>query len=447
MTKIGGWMQRDLETALIDWKNTPTRSPLLLRGARQVGKTYLATHFAERYFEHVLSINFEKEDKYKLAFGSLDPNDILNQLYLHTGRRLIPGQSLLFLDEIQECPQALKALRYFKEDMPDLHVIAAGSLLEFALNDEKMRMPVGRVESLFLRPLSFYEYLTAMDAGHLRTYLGEVTLHGTIDPVVHEALIQHLRLYFFIGGLPGVVREYLASKNLERVLAIQLNLLQTYRDDFGKYANKTKHRYMQKILQVIPSLIGDKCKYSRIDPDMGSREIKEALGYLIEANLLYKVHHTNASGLPLNTLMHDKHFKIIFLDIGLVNASSQLSPAIFLQDDLVLVNRGMQAEQFVGQELLAYRKPYIQGELYYWDRQKPSSSAEVDYVINVSERIIPIEVKAGKTGSLRSLQLFLNEKNFPLGLRLSLKPLEMQGRIFSIPLYMIAEIQRLLSDT
>lgn len=436
-------MHRDLESELIRWKNAKEHMPLLLRGARQVGKTYLAMSFARAHFEHVMVINFEKEEKYKLAFETLDPNDILNRLYLQSGQRVIPGKSLLFLDETQECTQALKALRYFKEDMPELHVIAAGSLLEFALNNENMRMPVGRIESLFLKPLSFYEYLTALGLQHLREYLGQVTIAEGIEPIVHDELCNHLRNYFFIGGLPNVVSEYLDSRNLERVQAKQFNLLQNYRDDFGKYANKTKHQYMQKILKEAPAFIGDKFIYSRIDPDMGSREIKEALSYLVEAGLLYKIHHTNASGLPLNALINEKHFKIIMLDIGLANSTSQLSPEIFLQKDLMLLNRGSQAEQFVGQELLAYRKPYMQSELFYWDRQMPNSSAEVDYVINVNDRIIPIEVKAGKTGSLRSLQLFLNEKKYDLGIRLSLKTLEVNQRILSIPLYMISEVSRM----
>lgn len=438
-------MHRDLELELIRWKNATEHMPLLLRGARQVGKSYLALSFAQAYFEDVLVVNFEKEEKYKLAFESLDPNTILNRLYLQSGHRVIPGKSLLFLDEIQECPQALRSLRYFKEELPELHVIAAGSLLEFTLNDENMRMPVGRVESLFLKPLSFYEYLSALNLQHLRDYLGQATLTTGIEPIVHDMLLEHLRNYFFIGGLPAVVHEYVVTRNLERCQAKQLSLIQSYRDDFGKYASKVKHHYMKKILNEAPLFIGEKFIYSRIDPDIGSREIKDALGYLIEAGLLYKIHHTQASGLPLSALINDRHFKIIFLDIGLANSTSQLSPELFLQKDLILLNRGSQAEQFAGQELLAYRKPYIQNELFYWDRQKPSSSAEVDYIINVDERIIPVEIKAGKTGSLRSMQLFLNEKNIDLGIRLSLKPLELHHRILSIPLYMINEIPRLVS--
>lgn len=439
-------MQRDLESELIRWKNAQEHLPLLLRGARQVGKTHLATSFGQTHFEHMLSINFERDEKYQLAFETLDPNEILNRLYLQSGQRVVPGKSLLFLDEIQECIQALKALRYFKEDMPELHVIAAGSLLEFALNNDDLRMPVGRVESLYVKPLSFYEYLSARGLKLLRDYLSQVTLTGGFEPVVHDELCEHLRQYFFIGGLPAVVDEYISTGNVERVQMKQLNLVQTYRDDFGKYAMHTKHAVMQKILREAPSFIGEKFMYSRIDADTNSRDTKTALNYLVEAGLLYKVYHTQASGLPFHTLMHDKHFKIMFLDVGLANATSQLSPELFLQKDLMLLNRGIQAEQFAGQELLAYRKPYLQSELFYWDRQKPNSSAEVDYIINVSDRIIPVEVKAGKTGSLRSLQLFLNEKDCDLGVRLSLKPLELHDRVLSIPLYMIAEIPRLVTE-
>jgi len=437
-------MQRDLLNNLKAWKAAHEHAPLLVRGARQVGKSYLIKEFIKQDFSTSLTINFEKEEQYKLAFENLDPHMILNRLYLQSGTMLKGETSLLFLDEIQECPQALEALRYFKEEMPELHVVGAGSLLEFVINSDEISMPVGRVETLFLMPLSFYEYLTASGLNHLRTYLGEVDLTTGIDPIVHEKLCEQLQEYFFLGGMPAVVSEYLSTKNLERVQAKQLSLLQALRDDFGKYATKTKHRYMQQILKRAPGIIGERFYYSKIDPDMGSREIKEALGYLVDACLLHKINHTNASGLPLNSQLNEKIFKTIFLDIGLANSQSYLSHEILLQKDLMLLNRGMLAEQFVGQELLAHRSPYMESQLYYWDRESRSSSAEVDYVINVDDRIIPIEVKAGKTGSLRSLQLFLDEKSCAFGVRLSLKPLSFNNRVLSIPLYMIAELPRIV---
>ena len=211
-------MHRDLESELIRWKNAKEHAPLLLRGARQVGKSYLATSFGQRHFDHVLVINFEKEEKYKLVFETLDPPTIINRLYLQSGQKIVPGKSLLFLDEIQECTQALKALRYFKEELPEQHLIAAGSLLEFALNNETVRMPVGRVESLFLKPLSFYEYLTALNLGHLRDYLQQATLATGIEPLVHEALRDFTLPAMWIApaSTPApTTSEALASANAE----------------------------------------------------------------------------------------------------------------------------------------------------------------------------------------------------------------------------------------
>jgi len=439
-------MERDMLSELIAWKDTDDRSPLLIRGARQVGKTYLVKSFGEIYFEDTLAINFEKDDKFKAAFATLDPKEIINRLYLQSSKMLVPGKCLLFLDEIQECTRALQALRYFKEDMPELHVIATGSLLEFALSNESIRMPLGRVESLFLRPLSFQEFLTATQSQHLREYLANVDFQKGIDDIVHEKLCESLRNYYFTGGMPAIVNEYITSNNLERVQTKQRSLIQTFKDDFGKYASKANHVYMQKILQEAPSLMSRNFQYSKIDPDMGSREIKKALNFLLEAGLLFKVTHTSAVGLPLGATANDKKFKLLYLDIGMVNSLSNLLPEIFVQKDLMLLNRGIQSEQFVGQELLCYNPPYMSMPLYYWDRSKPSSTAEVDYVINVNDLIIPIEVKSGRTGSLRSLQLFLNEKKCNFGIRLSLKPLSFKNRVLSIPLYMINEIPRIVKQ-
>lgn len=439
-------MKRDILKFLIDWMKDPIHPPLILRGARQVGKTYLVEAFAQQYFSDFLAINFESETEYKLCFDSLKPRDILNRIFLNSGKSITPGKTLLFLDEIQECPNAIKALRYFKEEMPELHVIAAGSLLEFALNDESISMPVGRAYYLYLKPLSFLEYLNVSSKPHLTDYLSTVTLTENIDPIVHNQLLKKLREYFVLGGMPAVIQEYLRTEDLSKVQIMQNSLMNLYRDDFGKYAPKVNHLYMRRILERAPGLIGEHFKYVKIDPEMGSRELKKALDYLVRAGLVNIVYHSNASGLPLNTFINEKNFKLLMLDIGLCNAMSLLSPQLLLEEDLLLINRGALAEQFVAQELLAYQPVYIENQLFYWDRAKGSSTAEVDYVINVDDKIIPIEVKSGKTGSLRSLQLFLNEKKRDFGIRLSLKPLSFKNRVLSIPLYMIHEIGRLVKS-
>jgi hypothetical protein len=439
-------MERALLSHLQAWQQDAVHLPLIIRGTRQVGKTYVVEHFAQRFCPDYLTINFEKDPGFIACFDSFYPQDILNSIYLKTGKAITPGKTLLFLDEIQECPNAITALRYFKEDMPALHVIGAGSLLEFALNDEALSMPVGRAQYLYLKPLSFVEFLQAGDQKHLIQHLHEATIKSGVNPVAHQQLTKLLREYFLLGGLPAVLQEYWRTRDFSKVHALQHSIFSFYRDDFGKYAAKTKHTYMRRLLEKSPALIGEHFKYSRIDPDALSRDLKLALDYLVRAGLIYKIHQSNASGLPINAFMNEKKFKLLMLDIGLIQAMSLLSADVLLNEDLMLANQGALAEQFVGQELLAYQPPYMENQLYYWDRDKKSSTAEVDYVINVGEDIIPIEVKSGKTGSLRSLQLFLNEKDARLGVRLSLKPLSFENRVLSVPLYMISELPRLIRE-
>lgn len=445
-------MKRSVESEdLMVWKNDPIRMPLLLRGSRQVGKSFLIEKWGRQHFKHFLMINFEQQREYLSCFTSLDLKHILTSITALSGQPIIINETLLFLDEIQECPSAIMALRYFKEQMPLLHVIGAGSLLEFALKKEGFHMPVGRIQSLYIKPLSFYEYLSAIDQEGLIQYLGNIALNdvlknNTIDDGIHQKLERYLREYFVLGGMPAVIQSYLTSETFDKVPLLQHSLLTTYRDDFGKYAPMHQHKYLQRILEQAPSMVGETFRYAGIDAHMQSRDLKPALDNLIDAGLIYRIHRTQATGLPLNASINEKSFKILFLDIGLVKATSFLSPQLMLKEDLMLINRGMLVEQFVGQELLAYAPRYVQGQLFYWARDKKGSQAEVDYIIHQDETIIPMEVKAGKTGSLRSLHYFLNHFSLPLGIHLSLKPLQLHHNILSIPLYMIAEIPRLITE-
>jgi len=439
-------MDRVLIDDLIAWKDLTESPPILLRGARQVGKSYLVEYFGQHYFPNFLVINFELEQQFHICFESLDPETILKNIYFTSGQQVTPGETLLFLDEIQACPKALQALRYFKEKLPNLHVIAAGSLLEFVINDENFQMPVGRVQSMYLKPLSFSEFLFVEESHHLLECLENASLTQTIDDNIHQILLDKIRLYFFLGGMPDPVNTYLDTKNYEQVQMKQMSLFNLYCADFGKYATKVKHRYMRKILEKAPSMLGTHIKYSKIDLDIGTRELREALNYLVDASLIHKIHHTAASGLPLNAFVNEKKFKLLMLDLGLARAMSEISPATLLQKDLVEVNRGLLAEQFVGQELLAYKPSYVSGSLHYWEREKASSSAEVDYVIHVDDVVIPIEVKAGKRGTLRSMHVFMKEKQSPLGIRISSKPLSYQDNILSIPFYMIGQLERLCRE-
>lgn len=436
-------MQRELLTSLIRWQQQPNRKPLLLRGARQVGKTHLVDYFGKRYFQHYININFEQQREYLDCFTTLYPEKIINNIKAISKQAVIAGDTLLFLDEIQECPNAIMALRYFKEQMPNLHVIAAGSLLEFTLNDEGLRMPVGRIQSMYLKPLTFKEYLLASGFINLVEAIMEADFKHPLDKVLHEKVLELLHEYFVTGGMPEVVTNYIQTKDISRIHLDQASIITTYRNDFGKYAAKAKHKYLQAIFDRVPGLVAQHFKYVDIDPHMQARDLKDALLLLKEAGVLYTVYASQASGLPLNALINEKKYKLLFVDLGLVKTTSLLEPNLLMSKNLMLINRGALAEQFVGQELLAYHPNYLPAELYYWERPQRTSNAEIDYVINVDEAILPIEVKAGKTGRLKSLQIFLEEKHSPLGIKISQEPLHKDNNILSIPLYMISELQRL----
>lgn len=441
-------MQRTLESTLKVWKISVARSPLLIRGARQVGKTFLVKKFGRENFSSVVNINFDLEPQYKQCFETLQPTEINNLITTISRQPIVPGETLLFLDEVQECPNAIMALRYYKELMPDLHVIAAGSLLEFVLNDEAFRMPVGRVHSLYLKPLSFKEFLMALEYHDLLQQLATASVTTVFNPAIVELLENLLQLYFIVGGMPEAVNAYIQNKDFSQTKIIQLSLLNTFRNDFGKYASLAKHKYLQRIFEKAPGLVAQHFKYSQIDPEMQSRDLKAAIEALQFAGLIYQVFASQATALPLNALINYKKYKLLFLDIGLVKASSNLDADVMLRKDLMLVNKGDLAEQFVGQELLAYAEPYSAGQLYYWEREAKGSSAEVDYVINVGEVILPLEVKAGKTGTLKSMNYFI--KNISsvksLGIKVSMQPLSLSDNILSIPLYMISELERLVKE-
>ena len=439
-------MKRFCEYDLKNWKTHLHRKPLLVRGARQVGKTFCVRQFGADYFSNTLEINFEQQKEYRACFDTLYPADILKRLSLLSHQRVIPGKTLLFLDEIQECPQAILSLRYFYEQMPELHVIAAGSLLEFTLRKEDFRMPVGRIQSLYMYPLSFKEFLISCGEKLLAEYLTSVTVREGIEAAFHDRLIVLLREYLTLGGMPEVVAAYAEHTELSACQMIQATILDNYRGDFGKYASKTSIRYLQRLYEKSIGMVGQHFKYVIVDPDAPSRDIKPALEDLLDAGLIYKIQATSAAGLPLSSTANEKKFKLLFVDVGLVSQNSGLSADILMQKDLVLINRGNITEQFVGQELLAYSKNYQKTNLYYWERDQRSSIAEVDYITNFNSTLIPIEVKSGSTGSLKSLQLFLNEKQLKVGIQLSQKSLAFNNRVLSIPLYMIAELPRLVSD-
>ncbi|NDD58191.1 MAG: DUF4143 domain-containing protein [Chlamydiae bacterium] len=437
-------MKRALETLLIRWKDENHPLPLLLRGARQVGKSFLATEFGKKYFQSLAVIDFEQRPECKNIFSSKDPKEIILKMEFALKQRIIPGETLIFLDEIQECPEALLSLRYFKEQMPNQHIIAAGSLLEFLLNDESFSFPVGRVEFLYLRPFSFIEFLEAVDP-FLLSYLDEYSLHRTPDEIQHKTFLNLVRRYLLIGGMPDAIKSSITEQFLLDCAKVQNRLLQSYKSDFGKYASHSKHRLLNLIFQKAPSLVAQNLKYSRLDPDTRSRELKPALNLLFHTGLLKPCYFTSASSIPLHAYIKDDKLKMYFLDVGLLQAATHIDPADLLQQEIIQINSGMIAEQFVAQELIAYDNPTINPYLVFWETEK-GGQAEVDFVISHKNHIIPIEVKSGSTGSLRSLKSFLSQKKSPLGIRISEHNLSFHDGVLSVPFYLIKMIPKFINE-
>jgi uncharacterized protein len=439
-------MRRVIEPILVKWKNHSDRLPIILRGARQVGKSFIVEKIGNDHFESVVTCDFEFRPELADCFDNLDPISICAKLEVASKTRIIPGKTLLFLDEIQNCPAAITALRYFKEKFPALHVIAAGSLLEFILHEEKLSFPVGRVQFLYLKPLSFYEYLINQNHDRLVEMLDQATLKQPFEPFIHEQLLKLLREYFLIGGMPAVVRSFLEQKSFLECQTVLASLLETYRSDFSKYATKVQYKHLQIFFEKAPGLVCQQFKYSHVSSDYRSQELKIALEKLGWAGLLHKVMATSGSGVPLQVDAKENRFKLLFLDGGLVNCANKLDMQSAWDVELLQINAGALAEQFVGQELLAYNNPYMNAQLYYWDRERKGALAEVDYVIQIGSHVLPIEVKAGTTGSLKSLSQFLSEKKAPFGIRISQHPLSFHEKVLSVPLYLIGQLPRLCAQ-
>lgn len=430
-------MRRDIYKVLSEWKYSVNRNPLLIRGARQTGKTYIVSEFGENEFESLIYINFERNPEYKDIFSTNDPVEIVERIVLYTTKSPEPGKTLLFIDEIQECPEAIMSLRYFFEEMPGLHVIGAGSLLEFVLSSKNFRMPVGRVQYLYLYPLSFGEFLEARGESELRNYILDFSKLAKLPDTLHEKLNRYVRKYFIVGGMPAVVNEYVSTQNIARCQRIQRSIIDTYIDDFAKYSKVVKHTYLRKVFNAIPGMVGQKFMYAKIDRSIKSRELKQALELLEMAGIVSRVRQTGGSGLPLAVGVHDSFFKVIFLDIGLFHAISGLYTETAKEQKLTAIFKGAVAEQFAGQELACCQSPYTRTELYYWGRKAKNSSAELDYLIEKEGRVVPLEIKSGHTGRMRSMHLFIKTYQSENALKVSQSTFRNEKPILSLPFYAI----------
>ncbi len=450
-------LNRTAFSYLETWKNKTRRKPLVIRGARQVGKSCLVRLFAERAGLELLEVNLELHDDYGDCFVSNDPEQIITLLELKTNQKITSGTTLLFLDEIQAAPQVFASLRYFFELKPDLHVIAAGSLLEFVLEEHTFSMPVGRIEYLHLGPMTFKEFLAGTGKNQLKEFLEQFQIQNELPRVIHEEFMTHFRIYCAVGGMPEAIWAYKNSGSMLDVDSIKQSILLTYRDDFSKYGRRVKHARLQNIFQKLPLQVGCKLKYVNLDRNEKSADLKKALHLLALARVYTPVFRAASNGVPLRAEYNEKIQKPLFLDVGLLTAACGMSYADLVRfDEVTLVNSGSICEQFIGQHLLYGRPSFEEPELFYWCREKRQASSEVDYVQVHHNQVFPVEVKAGKSGTLKSLQVFITKKEAPFGVRFngdlpsfheagfSLPKSTGTFQLLSLPLYMVEELSRIL---
>jgi predicted AAA+ superfamily ATPase len=429
-------MFRQINRYLTGWIARPDRKPLLLRGARQVGKTWAVREAARAQNMSLVEVNFELRPECKEAFSSLDPKQILKALEYLGFAKAEPGQSLLFLDEIQNCPQAIAALRYFYELMPDLAVIGTGSLLEFALENDQFSWPVGRIESAWLFPMSLGEFLKAKGNSALADAIGRNPLEENLPGTAHTQALKELREYLFCGGMPQAVMAMTSAGDAESVRRAHRSILQTYRQDFYKYAPRIKGELAESLFLKAPGMVGGRFKYSHVDKESRSAEIRPAVEALEKAGVIRRVMHSSGQGLPLAVDANPRILKLVFLDVGLMHAALRIDAQLVQEPDLLAVHRGAVAEQFVAQELLACAPPDQEPSLYFWSREALNSQAEVDYLIASGSAPLPIEVKSGASGTLKSLRLFLDSHpRCPRGVRLYGGAALKEEKILHLPLY------------
>lgn len=433
-------MKRFIDQELLRWKENAVRKPLLMRGARQVGKTYSVRQLAKS-FTNYLEVNFESDRSVQTFFErDLNPDEICSNLSAYYNVPVQDGQTLLFLDEIQSCPNAISALRFFYEKRSGLHVIAAGSLLEFALQ-ELPSFRVGRVENLFMFPLSFDEFLVGMGEEMLYQFK---TSHKSDTPLplpIHEKLVEYLRKFLVLGGLPEVVHSFSENRDYLRAQQILDRLINGYEDDFAKYKKRVPISRIKEVFRHIVFQAGKKFNVSRASESSNHAQIKETLELLEMAGLVYRVQHTAANGIPLGAEVNPKNFKLILFDHGIFQRILGLDLSIYLTEkDFSTVNKGNLAEQFVGTEIMKNQTSAIRPQLFYWHREKRGSNAEVDYLIQKNQEIIPIEVKSGLQGKMQSLRLFLQEKNIETGTRVSLENYGQYDNIRVLPLYALKKL-------
>ncbi|MDE6582514.1 MAG: AAA family ATPase [Duncaniella sp.] len=456
MTSEITYIPRLIDSQLQLWKDQPRHKPLLLRGARQVGKSSSIRHLGQK-FNNFIEVNFEKRPELKEVFSR---NHDVKQIAAEIGRifntRVKPGETLLFFDEIQECDDALRSLWFFKEDYPELHVIAAGSLLEFALK-RITSYGVGRIRSLFMYPLSFEEFLAALNKRGWIDTIREASPEKPLEELLHKELINHFRSYIIIGGMPASVRAWVETRDYQESAGELKDIQQSYYDDFVKYSDKVNPQLLRSTLDSVIAQTGKKFTFSHVQGGYRPEEVKQALTMLADAGLITPIKRTAANGMPLGAETNGKFVKYQFLDSGLLlrildlnfGGIDKVTTEILTSSASELVNRGGLAEMIAGWELIKSADPGTRHDLYYWENMSRGSTSEVDFVIARAMKVLPIEVKSGTSGKMKSLRFFMENKGLQDGIRTSLENFgslsymtseEAEITISIIPIYAIGRL-------
>lgn len=424
-------------------------------GARQTGKSRLVEEFGKTQYEHLVVVNFEKEPRLKALFDREEPAEIVRELEIIKNIPIKEGQTLIFIDEIQECPAAITKLRYFYEDLPEQHVIAAGSLLEFVLENEKVSFPVGRVDFQYLFPLTFEEFLKGGGHDRLAEELQNSTLSKGLSASIHDEARKILKDYLLIGGMPEAAVRFFETENYRESELVKESILETYRDDFKKYSKRVNVDNLESIFHEAPTLVGQRVNLSRLCGDIRARDAGVALRLLQRAMLLLRVDRVQGVSFPLIPFKKAQP-KLVFLDLGLVQYVNRISAEILESENYSSIYKGGFAEQFVGQELIALLSGHRHPELFFWQRENKGATAEVDYLLPYNAHLLPIEVKAGRGGTLFSLHQFMAGHKTKLSIRIYDGPLQLDElhiaapktdyRLLSLPLYMISSLPRLLDE-
>ena len=436
------YYNRNIDRDLRKWSFESRRKPLILRGARQVGKTSAVRNLG-KHFKYFVEINFENKDHSaaKTVFSQhSDPRTICGELAVLFGKPIVAGETLLLLDEIQSCPDAISSLRYFYEQLPELHVIAAGSLLEFAL-EEIPSFGVGRIDSMFMYPFSFNEFLCATGHKTWATIIDEATPEKPLSKPIHEKFLEQLKNFLIIGGMPAVVAEFVETRDFLRCQKILNSLLISFRNDFAKYKKRIPVVRINEVFSSVSRQADGKFIYEQVSQNISNEQVKKSLELLIMAGLCYPVTHSSADGIPLGARINPKYRRIIPFDTGIYQRILNLDISnILLSNDFDVINKGAVAEIFTGCELKKNASCYSDEELYCWVREKKNANAQIDFVVQLGETIVPIEVKSGKQGKMQSMWVFMKEKNSSYGIRTSLENFGNYQNINIYPLYAIGNI-------